>query len=42
MNQDLCAFIYTEINEADAIESIIKQLDDSVLGQNYYTKEAAS
>ena len=24
INQDLCAFIYTEINEADAVEGILK------------------
>lgn len=34
--------MYTEINEESVVESMLKTLDQSSIGQNMYLKEAAS
>ena len=40
MSQNLYAYIYNEVNEADLIEEINKNVDSSLLGQYFLTKEA--
>ena len=42
VRHSLVAFVYTEINEESMVESMLKTLDQSSLGQNMYLKEAAS
>jgi len=39
---NLVAFVYTEINEESVVESMLKTLETSSLGQNMYLKEVAS
>ena len=39
---NLVAFVYTEINEDSVVESMLKTLDQSSLGQNIYLKEVAT
>lgn len=39
-SQNLYAYIYNEINEADLVEEINKNVDSSILGQYFLTKEA--
>lgn len=42
VSHNLVAFVYTEINEESMVESMLKTLETSSLGQNMYLKEAAS
>ena len=39
-SHNLYAYIYNEINEADLVEEINKNVDSSILGQYFLTKEA--
>lgn len=39
-SQNLYAYIYNEINEADLLEEFNKNVDSSLLGQYFLTKEA--
>lgn len=39
---NMVAFVYTEINEDSVVESMLKTLDQSSLGQNMYLKEVAT
>jgi hypothetical protein len=40
MSHNLYAYVYNEINEADLIQEISKNVDSSLLGQYFLTKEA--
>ena len=40
MSHNLYAYVYNEINEADLIEELNKNVDQSLLGQYFLTKEA--
>ena len=42
VSHNLVAFVYTEINEDSVVESMLKTLDQSSLGQNIYLKEVAT
>jgi len=42
VTHNLCAFVYTEINQNTMMESLLKSLDQSSLGKNMYIKAAAS
>lgn len=42
VSHNLVAFVYTEINEESVVETMLKTLETSSLGQNMYLKEAAS
>lgn len=40
MSHNLYAYVYNEINEDDLIEELNKNIDSSLLGQYFLTKEA--
>ena len=42
VGQNLCAFVYTEINQESVIDSLMGRLESSSLGSNVYIKGAAS
>ena len=42
VSHNLVAFVFTEINEESMVETMLKTVEESSLGQNMYLKEAAS
>ena len=40
MSQNLYAYVYNEINEEDVLQELNKNVDSSLLGQYFLTKEA--